>query len=110
MAQSTDMVKACETSFLIASIFGAKGEPNSLDENEDQRGGYESYKTLKKIQKLSWRKGMKMNQGKVIRYQHNYEPTLVSGHEFEATQVRKGLGFQPHGLKMTAATAMKSIC
>lgn len=51
-----------------------------------------------------------MNQGKVIRYQHNYEPTLVSGHEFEATQVRKGLGFQPHGLKMTAATAMKSIC
>lgn len=44
MAQSTAMVKACETSFLIASIFGAKGEPSSLDENEDQGGGYESYK------------------------------------------------------------------
>lgn len=52
MAQSTDMVKACETSFLIASIFRAKGEPNSLDENEDQRGGYESYKTLKKNTKV----------------------------------------------------------
>lgn len=44
MAQSTVTVKACETFFLIASIFRAKGEPSSLDENEDQGGGYENYK------------------------------------------------------------------
>lgn len=64
MAQSTDMVKACETSFLIASIFGAKGEPSSLDENEYQRRGYESYKRWKKYKSCLGEKEWKWTKEK----------------------------------------------
>lgn len=91
MTQSTDVVETYKTSFLIASIFWVKGEPSSLAKIEAQVGGCEDlskskYESCLGAEERKWTK-----EEEYIRW--CYEPTLVSDHEYEATQVRMGLFF-----------------